>query len=100
MADSMGSAPAWQRRSLHRDARPQRLAALDNDLIADGEPLLDDHARAASTGGLHAADSCLAVIDHEDIGALLVRDQRRLRNNDLFLRRPALQPNAHQLTIN
>src|SRR5271169_5739800 len=99
MAESIESAPAWQRGGLYGNTGPQRLAPLDDDLVADGESLVDDDARSAGAGSLDPADRRLAAVDHEDIDALLVRDQRRLRNDDFFLRRPAFKRNAYQLAV-
>ena len=76
-----------------------RLQALDDDLLAAGQALLDDDVGAALGAELDALDDRLAVLDDEDIDALLVGDQRRLRHHDLLLRRAALDGDAHQLAV-
>ena len=50
--------------------------------------------------GLDALDHGLAVLDHENIDARLIGDERGLWHYDLLFGRPAVQHNLHELTIN
>ena len=66
------------------------LQPLDDDLLAARQALVDDHVGPLSPPGLPPHRG-LAVLDDEDIDALLVGDQRRLRHHDLLLRLAGLE---------
>ena len=76
-----------------------RLQALDDDLLASGQALLDHDAGAGLAAGLDAPDRSLAVLDHEHIDALLIRDQRGLGDHDLFLGRAGFDDHPHELAV-
>src|ERR1051325_4082203 len=83
----------------YRHAGPQRLDAFDNDLLAAGQTVGDDHPLAVRPARLDPADRDLAVLDNEDVNALLIGDQGSLRHHDLFLRRPGFEIDRHQLSV-
>ena len=70
-----------------------------DDLLAAGQTGFDHDVRPALAAGLHSLDDRLAVLDDENIDALLIGDQRGLWNHDLFLRRAALDVDPHQLAV-
>src|SRR5215469_15095658 len=89
IAESMGLGPFYRRRhwrGLNRLARTDALDPFDDDLLAAFETVFDDSVRAALSARLHSSDRDLAVFDDEHIDALLIRNQRGLRDHDFFLR--------------
>ena len=89
MAESMAQlrlGDRRQRRGVHRHPGPDVVQALDDDLFAARQPLVDDDVGAAFARRLDALDRRLAVLDHKHIDALLIGEQRCLRNDDLLIR--------------
>src|SRR3954468_19712142 len=102
MADNIELAPAQACRSracCYRHSGPQRLNAVDNNLLAAGQTFGDNHSLTVCPARLDPADRDLAVLDDEDVDALLIGDQGGLRHHDLFLRGPGLEIHRHQLTV-
>ena len=64
-----------------------------------GQAGFDDDAGSALLAELDAPDHGLAVVDDEDVDALLVGDQRGLRDHHLFHRRAAFEDHPHQLAV-
>src|SRR5215213_5189527 len=84
---------------LYRHTGPQRLHAFDDDLLAAGQPFGDNHSLPVWPARLDPADRDLAVIDDEDVDALLVGDQGGLRHHDLLLPGPSLEIDRYQLAV-
>src|SRR3954454_5838831 len=102
IADSMGSAPVDRlrdRAGAHGHPGAQTLQPLDDHELAAREALVDDDARPAFAARLHSPDDSLAVVRDEDIDALLIRDQSRLRNHHLVFGLVALKSDAHKLAV-
>src|SRR3954470_7079935 len=100
--DSIGSAPGdrpGDRTRPDGDARPHPLQPVDDDLLAAGEAVLDDHVGPALAPDLDAPHRGLAVLDDEHVDAALVGDERRLRHHDLLRRLAALEQDAHELAV-
>ena len=47
----------------------------------------------------HAPDGSLSIFDNEDINALLIRDQSRLRHDDTFFRLVSFDTDLNELAI-
>src|SRR5262249_59323843 len=86
---------AWS----HRYSGTDPLQAVDDDLLAAGQPRVNHDVRAALGAGLDALDDGLAVLDDEHIDATLVGDERGLRDDHLLVRGAALEIDPHQLAI-
>src|SRR5262245_17099965 len=93
IAESIASASAdgrLHRIGHHRRTRSHALQAIDDDQLAALETLADDDTGPGRSAGLDASYDRLAVLDHEDINAFLVGDERGLRHHHLFFRRADL----------
>src|ERR1700722_3515409 len=102
MDENMGLSPfeaCRRRRSLDRLAGAGALNSFHDDLLAAVQALIDDNIRPAFTACLDPLDHRLAVFDHKDVDAFLIRDQRRLRDHHLFLRFTRFDRDADQLTV-
>src|SRR4051794_16217307 len=90
----------WRSRAcLYRHTGPQRLDAFDNDLLAARQTFGDNHPLTVCPARLDPTDRDLAALDDKDVDALLIGNQSGLWHDDLFLRRPGLEIDRHQLTI-
>src|SRR5215475_2139575 len=101
-ADSMVSVPAERLRHgrrPHRRAVAHGLQPFDDDLLAARQALLDHYVGAVLAAGLESLHHGRAILDDEDVDALLVGDQRRLRHHYFFLGRSALEHDAYQLAV-
>src|SRR6478752_7846863 len=99
---NIGSAPAGRRghgRGEDRRSRPEILQPLDDDLLVAGQTLFDDDIGTGLGADLNALHHGLAVLDREDIGALLIGDQRRLRNQHLLLALSSLDGESHKRAV-
>src|ERR1700687_2936863 len=101
MAENIGSAPFEHRHrtSFDRRSGAHPLQSFDDDLLVPGEAFLDNGIRSALTARLDPFHHRLAVLDHEDIDAFLIRDQGRLRNYHHLLRGAAFERHAHELAV-
>src|SRR5262249_26348723 len=102
IADSIASTlveRALNRGRAHRRARTNGLEALDDDQLAARKSLLDDGVGAGLAADLDAFDRRLPVLDHEDVDALLIGDQRRLGHHDLFRGGARFDGDTHQLPV-
>ncbi len=75
------------------------LQPLDDHQLATRQPLVDDDVGAAFTTRLNPFNSGLVVFDDEDIDALLIGDQRALRDDDLLVWLAAFKGHADELAI-
>src|ERR1700732_3900420 len=100
IAESIGLPPGQrggERARPHRDAGPDALQSLNDDLLATGEALVNHDAGTIFAPGLDPLDHGLAVLDGKHIDAALIGNQGRLGYYNLFLRRAAFEPDPHQL---
>src|SRR4051794_28738853 len=90
----------WHSRvCLDRHTGPQRLNAVDNDLLAARQTFGDNYPLAICSARFDPTDHDLAVLDNKDVDALLIGNQSGLWHDDLFLRCPGLESDRYQLTV-
>jgi len=63
----------------HGAPRSYCLQAFDDDLLAALKAVIDDYIRSNFAAWFDAPDGCFTVLDHEYIGAFLIRDERGVR---------------------